>query len=209
MPLWHTRHSFRVFAAKNGSCCHLFFLILFTQATMMLNATEKGKNNLLFGMTEGNQISDRFLNKSSFSSHFSLGLSWPTWPLSPCSKPGNGLDHLLAIPWSFILPCQNSRTSGRELLPWICFPGETSGVSPGHFQPLVHPLLSVLVGLKAWVIASAFCAAFKSWMRVIFLKTYISISLSSCPTWFLNFFFFFLICNWLFHMKGITEHLRL
>lgn len=65
-----------------------------------------------------NQISERFLSKSSSS----CSLAWACLALCGpclCFKPENGPNHLLAVLWGFIVPLWDSRTSERELPPWI------------------------------------------------------------------------------------------
>lgn len=66
-------------------------------------------------VVERNRISEIFLSKSSllFSS---LGLPCPAWPLLPCSRPGSGLNHLLAVPRSFIVCCETAGQVEENLL---------------------------------------------------------------------------------------------
>lgn len=130
---------------------------------------------------EGNRISETFLSKSSFF-FSSLGLPCPAWPLLSCSKPGSGLNHLLAVPWSFIVSCWDSKTSGRELSLWISvFPvlfwhcntsmHWTVPGLPGCGEPLLsssfrRPWVSLVLPIWSWgnsILSCLPCLSFRDW----------------------------------------------
>lgn len=117
LSLWHTRDAVSECFCKRrrtlAATCSSWPYSLKQELCWMQQRQDK-----IIYVLEENRISERFLSKSSFLFP-SLGLPCPAWPLLPCSKPGRGLNHLLAVPWSFFVSCWDSRTSGRESSLWI------------------------------------------------------------------------------------------